>query len=176
QMNVDAGVGQKVYLLFGVSHLIDVPEAYVVMQVEQYDNYSYLFNSPFFISLDGEAQPADIPLRGIRIGINGQEEEVGQAFMKVDTTLGGADYDSGSGQLLSGQGAVIALQNGPELDRFFWSSDPLGEHSHVRTSPALPVIPEAPALPVQIDIGLRTFEEINATLAHMTQVPATRVA
>src|SRR5690606_35858654 len=48
--NFEAGVGQKFFLLFGVSHLVDMPEAYVVMGVEQYDNYSYLFNSPFFIS------------------------------------------------------------------------------------------------------------------------------
>ena len=175
QMNFDAGVGQKFYLLFGVSHLIDVPEAYVVMQVEQYDNYSYLFTNPFFISLDGSANPPDIPLEGIRIGINGREADVGQAFGGLNVSLGGEAYDPVGGQPLSNLGAVIALQNGAEQDEFFLSFDHLGEHSYSRPTDAIPSAPTPTDLPPQADIGLRTFDEINATLAHVTQVPETRV-
>lgn len=175
QMNFDAGVGQKFYLLFGVSHLIDVPEAYVVMQVEQFDNYSYLFNSPFFISLDENASPASIPLQGIRIGINGQEAAVGQSFANVEAALGGSAYQAGSGQPLSRLGAVLALQKGAALDEFFLSFDRLGGHTYVRSAPAVAPVPDPEPLPAQSDIGVRAFEEINATMAHATEVPATRV-
>ena len=176
QTNFDAGVGQKFFLLFGVSHLIDVPEAYVVMQVEQFDNYSYLFNSPFFVSLDANAAPNDIALQGIRIGINGQEAVVGQAFANIDVTLGGEAYQAGSGQPLSTLGAVLELQQGSDLDQFFLSFDRLGDATYARSAPAIIPTPEPPPLPAQPDIGVRTFEEINATLAHATEIPVTRVA
>ncbi|MEL7375120.1 MAG: LamG domain-containing protein, partial [Pseudomonadota bacterium] len=66
--NFDAGVGEKFYLLFSVSHLVDVPEAYVLFEVAQFDNYSYLFNAPHFISLDNAATWDGIPVQGIRVG------------------------------------------------------------------------------------------------------------
>ena len=52
QQNYAAGVGATYYLLFDVSSLTNTPQSYIMFQVSQYDNYSYLFYRPTFISLD----------------------------------------------------------------------------------------------------------------------------
>ena len=169
RQNFDAGVGEKFYLLFSVSHLVDMPEAYILFEVSQFDSYSYLFDKPTFISLDPDAQPGSIALAGMRIGINGSEAEVGQAYRKLDLTVNDASY-SASGQLLSGIGTVIGLQKGPESDEFFLTFDQLGGHSNVRTEP-VPLAPgPAPDVLRPADVGLRIFDEVNRTMASLTGV------
>jgi hypothetical protein len=83
---------------------------------------------------------------------------------------------SGTGQLLANVGTVIGLEKGPLQDEFFVSFERIGSHSHSFTEPAL-VAPAAPpdaaALP---DIGLRTFDEINASMSQITGVPLTNAA
>ena len=168
QQNFDACVGEKFYLLFSVSHLISVPESYILFEVSQFDSYGYLFNQPVYISLDPTAQPDGIPLKGMRIGINGAEAAVGQAYARLDTALSSARYTP-AGQPLSDIGTVIALQKGPDSDEFFLTFEILGANTNVRTD----TIPLAPA-PVDgaaaSDIGLRTFEEINATMSSVTGI------
>ncbi len=73
KQNFDVGVGEKYFLLFNVSDHVGKPDAYVVFEVSQFDSYSYLFRAPFFMMLDSTATPGDIPIAGIRIGINGRE-------------------------------------------------------------------------------------------------------
>ncbi|MEM7610770.1 MAG: LamG domain-containing protein [Pseudomonadota bacterium] len=167
--NFDAGVGEKFFLLFSVSHLVDVPEAYVLMQVSQFDNFGYLFNAPHFISLDQNATFSDIPLAGIRVGINGREAPVGQAFRTVDLDLNSDLYQE-LGQPLSPFGTVLALEQGPDSDEFFLTFDVLGDNFNVRTDP----VPLSPPPPVDSepvpDIGIRTYEEIDATMANVTGV------
>src|SRR5882672_7958215 len=50
--NYNAGVGQRFYMLFNVAAVTGVSKGYVMMTVSQYDNASYLFTKPTFISLD----------------------------------------------------------------------------------------------------------------------------
>ncbi len=57
QQNFDAGVGQKFFLMFGVEHLTNINDSFVVFEAAQFDSYGYLFRKPFFISLDGTAAP-----------------------------------------------------------------------------------------------------------------------
>jgi len=169
EQNFEAGVGEKFFLLFSVSHLIEMPEAYVVFEVQQFDDYGYLFNSPFFISLDGNASPGSVPMKGLRIGINGREADVGQSFAALDLTVTDANYSS-EGLALSELGTVIALENGADADEFFITFDQLGDNEFVRVE-ALPPAVQAPAdLAEQSDIGLRKFEEINAALSAITGV------
>lgn len=174
--NFEAGVGQKYFLLFSVSHLIDVPQSYVVFQVSEYDNYSYLFTKPFFISLDDTQTPAGIPLQGMRIGINGKAATVGQAFANLDVSLNGADYTPGSGQPLSPLGTIIAKEKGPDSDEFFLSFERLGDHTNVTIEASLPPAPTPDDLAPVSDIGLKTFDEINASMSAMTDVPTTNAA
>ncbi len=173
--NYNAGVGERFYMLFDVSSVINVPQTYVMMTVSQYDSYSYLFYQPTFISLNSAYVPtAPIAIAGISIGINGQIPQVGQAYLPLSTTINSTSYTS-QGQVLSQVGTVIALQSGPLTDQFFLSFNQLGSATHVNV-PAI-VVPQ-PLLPgpTVADIGVRTFAEINSTLSILTGVPTTDTA
>src|SRR6185312_7962777 len=95
--NFNAGVGERYYLLFGISHLVNVPQSYILVEASQYDSYSYLFNKPAFISLDASARPGSIPLRGMRIGANGVELHSGQAYRPLNLTIQDSLYTPGVG-------------------------------------------------------------------------------
>lgn len=168
--NFEAGVGEKFFLLFGVEHLIGVPDSYVVFEASQFDSYAYLFREPFFISLEATAQPDAIDVRGIRIGLNGAEANVGQSFARVDTTISAAVYSQTTGQDLADLGGVLPLQKGPELDEFFLTFDQLGANTFNRPPVPTPPAPVPQDLPPASDIGVRTFDEINATMAEITGV------
>ncbi|WP_100639616.1 LamG domain-containing protein [Marinobacter salexigens] len=174
--NFNVGVGQKFYLLFGVSHLIDVPESFIVFDVSVFDNYSYRFTEPFFISLDETVEPSGIPLKGMRLGINGKEATVGQAWANLDVTLDSGSYEPGKGQPLSRLGTIIALENGPESDEFFLTFDQLGSSTFSRSEPPIPGTVAPPILDPSSDIGLKTFDEINESMARMTGIPGTTPA
>lgn len=173
QQNFAAGVGERYFLLFNVSHLVDVPQAYVMFEASQLDSYAYLFDKPTFISLDGTAQPSNIPIKGIRIGVNGSEAKVGQSYIPLNVTVGGANYTPGTGQLLSNVGAVIALEKGPADDEFFLSFEQIGSHTHTVTEPTVSAAASPPDQPAKPDYGVRTFDEINATYSAITGVPVT---
>lgn len=172
QRNFDAGVGERFYLLFSVGELIEEPDSYIGFLVSRFDNYSYLFAEPFFINLNEGVTPAATDLEGMRIGINGKEAGAGQAWVNLDTTIGGSGYDP-AGQQISRLGTIIGLDQGQAQDEFFLSFARLGDHEHVYTEP---VSPPEPLQPVseQPEIGLRTFDEINASMSSLTGVPHTR--
>lgn len=173
QQNFAAGVGEKFFLLFSVSDLVGVPDSYILFEVSQFDSYSYLFNRPVFISLDENAHPDGITIAGMRIGVNGKEAAVGQAYRNMAEVVSSNQYTP-SGQVLSDLGTVIALEKGPEEDEFFLSFEVLGSHTNVVTEPApLQLPPPADSDPVS-DIGLRTFEEISHSMAAVTRVSPTQ--
>jgi hypothetical protein len=168
--NFAVGIGQKFFLLFDVSDITQVPQSYVVLETSLYDNYSYLFNEPFFISLDENATIDAVPLKGMRIGINGREAAVGQVYKNLTATLTQADYVAGQGQTLSRLGTIIPLEKGPELDEFFLTFELLGTQSNVLVE-ANPATPAAPTdLSPQAEIGIRDFAEINASMSSLTGV------
>lgn len=167
--NFQAGVGEKYYVLFSVSHLVNVPQSYIMFEVSQYDSYSYLFDKPTFISLDPAARPGTIPIKGMRIGENGTEPDVGQAYRTLDTSITDSNYGP-LGQPLSGIGTVIPLQKGPDSDEFFLTFDVLGSHSNVRLDPVPLAPPPPPDVRRPADIGLRAFDRINATMSVLTGV------
>jgi hypothetical protein len=169
QQNFEAGVGEKYFLLFNVSSLVNLPQSYVMFEVSQYDNYSYLFRQPKFISLDESVLPGSIPLQGMRIGINGKEAAIGQAYARLDTSINDSEYTL-NGQLLSNIGTTIASEKGAQSDQFFLTFERLGEQTNVFTEPAA----LSPGNPADADpastVGLRTFDEINATMSSLTGV------
>jgi len=170
QQNFDVGVGEKFFLLFSIEDIINVPTAYVLFEVAQYDSYAYLFTKPHFITLDGSVISQDIPIQGMRIGINGAEVDKSQSYGNLDDFLSSnaAMYED-LGQPLSQLGAVIPLEKGPADDEFFLTFDQLGTESYVRTDdPPLVITPTD--LPPAERIGVRTFDEINATFATVTGV------
>ncbi len=168
--NFDAGVGEKFFLLFSVAHLTSVPESYVVFEASQFDSYAYLFDEPFFISLDPAAQPDGVDVRGLRIGVNGQEMPVGQSYANLDTSISSLAYDPLAGQTLATIGAVLPLENGPDADEFFLTFDHFDGNNFSRPPPVTPPAPVPQDLAPASDIGVRTFDEINATMAAITGV------
>jgi hypothetical protein len=174
QQNFAAGVGEKYYVLFGVSALTGVSQSYILFQASQYDNYSYLFYQPKFISLDPNAVvPANLPISGIRLGVNGVLAPAGQAYATMSASVGGANYTAANGQLLSGLGTVIPVTLGPSNDLFFLSFDQLGSHVHAYVEPTVVVSPPAPDPTPKPDFGVATFERINHSLARITGVATT---
>jgi hypothetical protein len=169
--NFNAGVGQRFYMLFNVSDVTGVSQAYIMLTASQYDSYSYMFYQPTFISLDPTVKPNNIPVKGMRIGINGTIPQVGQAFIPMNTTVTAAGYTT-QGEVLSNIGTVIGLQSGPQTDQFFLTFDQLGSHTNVVVEPTPTAPPPAPG-PVAADIGIRTFAQVNSTLSQLTGVPTT---
>jgi hypothetical protein len=169
KQNFDAGVGEKYFLMFSVEHLTNIPQSYVVFEGSQFDSYSYLFRKPFFISLDGTAQPAGLDIDGIRIGLNGAEAPVGQSYANLTKKISSA-YTAGAGERLTDLGAVLPLEKGPSSDEFFLTFDTIGANTFNRPPPETPPPPTAQDLPPASDIGVRTFDEIDATLSTITGV------
>jgi len=166
--NFDVGVGEKFFLLFSIENIVSVPTAYILFEVSQFDSWGYLFNQAHFITLDATQQPPLIPLQGMRIGINGAEATVGQSYANMDTVLDVTQFGE-LGQPLSPLGAVIALEKGPEFDEFFLTFDLLGSATYARTYDPPLVIVEGDLPPAQ-RFGVRTFDEINASMASLTTV------
>ncbi|HNP35664.1 MAG TPA: LamG domain-containing protein [Woeseiaceae bacterium] len=173
--NFDVGVGEKFFLLFDISENIGAAaqSSYILFQAAQYDSYAYLFENPHFITLDGSA-PEGIPIEGMRVAMNGQEATVGQSYSTLDDTLS-AQLFGELGQPLSSLGAVLPLEKGPEDDEFFLTFDRLASNNFVRAD-APPLVVARNDLPPTSRIGVRTFDEINATFANVTGVDPTTAA
>ena len=166
--NFDVGVGEKFYMLFGIEDIINVPTAYILFEVSQFDSYGYLFAQLHFVTLDVNQQPQGIPIQGMRIGINGAEVDKSQSYANLDDMLDYVEFGP-LGQPLASIGAIIPLERGPALDEFFLTFDLLGGETYVRTDDPPLVITET-NLPPAERIGVRTFDEINATFAAVTGV------
>ncbi|MCB1596516.1 MAG: LamG domain-containing protein, partial [Gammaproteobacteria bacterium] len=178
QQNFDAGVGERFYLLFNVSTQVGAAGSYIMFEVSQFDSYSYLFYRPTFINLNADWQPSgSIPVRGLLIGANGVEVPVSQAWGNMNESVSTANgYAPDTGQVLSSLGTVVPLEKGPDADEFFLSFAQLGGSSNVRVEPA-PLTPPPPADgEPQPDIGVKTFDEINASMATITGVAPTTPA
>src|SRR5262245_61993814 len=121
--------------MFSVSHLTNIPQSFVVFEVSLFDSYSYLFRKPFFISLDGTAQPAGLDISGIRIGLNGAEAHVGQSYANTAKQISSA-YTAAAGERLTELGAVVPLEKGPTDDEFFLTFDTIGANTFNRPPPA----------------------------------------
>jgi len=175
--NFEVGVGERYFLLFSVADHVGINDAYVVFEVSQYDSYAYLFNEPFFVVLnDPGVTLGNIAVRGLRIGLNGREVAVGQAYANIDVTLNDVAYATEGLQRLSALGTVISLEKGSDLDEFFLTFEQLGNSENVvayvepfpDTPPPPPDVPTADQDP---PTGIRDFAEINATMAKITGIP-----
>jgi hypothetical protein len=182
--NFNAGVGQRYYLLFNISNVpgVNVPQAYMMFTVSQYDNYSYLFYQPTFISLDATGKPTtSIPVQGMRIGINGTIPLVGQAYTPLNTSITAAGYTA-QGEVLSTVGTVIALESGPLTDQFFLQFDLLGTASDVIVDASPCPAGQTTCMqalnlgPVMADMGVRSFAQVNSTFSQITGIPTSNMS
>ncbi|MEM6583805.1 MAG: LamG domain-containing protein [Pseudomonadota bacterium] len=179
--NFDVGVGQKYYLMFSIAEIIDragvchvmngeerVNYCYVVFEVSQFDDASYLFNEPFFVNINPDGGEVDFDLTGIRLGVNGKIARIGQAFTNVNARISGNEISVP--RYLAEIGSIVPLENGGDQDIFFLAFDNLsgvlGESDDGSSNPFQAVLTgEASS-----DVGVRTFDEINASLSRLTGV------
>jgi mono/diheme cytochrome c family protein len=180
--NFDVGVGQKYYLLFSVAEIVDregdchvieggerTNYCYVVFEVSQFDDSSYLFNEPFFVNLNSAGGDVQFDLRGIRLGINGKLADIGQAFVNVDARINTGDAIGGLP--LANIGSIIPLENGPDQDIFFLGFDAIAGQAGAADDGRSLAFQTTLTGEESADIGLRTFDAINATLSRLTGVP-----
>ena len=169
QQNYEVGVGEKFFLLFSISHLVDLPNTYVMFEVSQFDNYSYLFSNAAIVNIDGTPVSTGFDVKGLRIGINGKESAQGQSYVNLDLSLS-AGQDIAEPFSISALGTIIALEKGVNQDEFFLTFEQLGEHTNV-VLPSVFVTPsEVPASTESAQIGVRNFAEINHSMSVLTGV------
>jgi hypothetical protein len=142
-----------------------------LFEASQFDSYAYLFDKPHFITLDGSA-PEGIPIEGVRVAMNGLEAPVGQTYATMVDTLSAAEFGE-LGQPLSALGAILPLGKGPQDDEFFLTFDVLLNPSAYNRQPDPTLVITESDVPIDersSDIGLKTFDEIDATYATVTGV------
>ena len=171
QQNYDVGVGEKFFLLFSISEQVNLDNTYIVFEVSQFDNYSYLFNSPAIVNLDNQTLPEAVNISGIKLGLNGKENPQGQAFSNLDVTISEAQ-ELADPLAISSLGTIIGLDKGAQNDEFFLSFETLGEFSNITVAGEVVITPELPANTSSSDIGIKNFAELNATMSTLTQIPA----
>jgi hypothetical protein len=88
----------------------------------------------------------------------------------MDTVIQDSNYSAATGQTLSTVGTIIGLEQGPSADEFYLCFDTLGTSSDVCSDYAEAVPPSFVNVPRPSDIGFRTFDKINATMAAVTGV------
>jgi len=173
--NFDAGVGERFYLLFDISERIGAPvqTSYVLFEAQQFDTHAYLFDKPHFTTLDGST-PQGISMQGLRVAMNGQEAPVGQSYANLSQALDLSDPTALDelGQPLSVLGAVLPLEKGPDADEFFLTFDDLDGVTFNRPEDPMLVVADYVATPETMspDIGVKTFDEIDATYAVITGI------
>ena len=186
--NFNAGVGQSFYLLFDISAQTGIPQTYILFRASQYDTYSYLFTNPTFYSLNPNAAPSNIVIKGMRIGVNGIVPSAGQSYSTMNVTVGPPNYSPTGGQVLSTVGDIVPVDQGPATDLFFLTFDQLGSFTYTPTGtpptyspPALPSCTFTYPVPsgetgCSPDYGVATFERIYHTMSSITGVPFTNSA
>jgi len=159
--NFNADLGQTYLLQFDTSAWVGIPDSYIEMEIREFGGFSYLLSKPTFFGLN----PNNIPVKNIRIAVNGNIPITAQAFTNIDTVI------TSTGQLLSPQGSVIAKELGVEQDGFSLVFEVLGDFQMdiaVDNNVALaPVQIFNEQLPV---LGIRNFDQINNTMAALTGV------
>ena len=172
KQNFEAGVGEKFFLMFSVEHSRACRRATWCSRRSQFDSYSYLFRKPFFISLDGARNRRDLDMRGIRIGLNGAEAPRRPVVSRTSTReISSVLLRAAAGQRLAELGAVIAAREGSGLRRVLLDVR-RDRRKQLQSSAARDAARADAARPAHAasTIGVRTFDEISATMATITGV------
>ena len=167
--NFDAGVGERFYMLFDIGEHIDgvMDTSFILFEAQQFDSYAYLFDKPHFITLDGVDRD-NVEIEGLHIAMNGQEVDKGQSYANM-VEITDATLIQELGQPLSALGAVFALQQGPDVDQFFLTFDNINGLTYDRPEADMLVISPTDLVD-ESRIGIRTFDEIDATYSSILSV------
>ncbi|MEM7502287.1 MAG: LamG domain-containing protein [Pseudomonadota bacterium] len=158
QQNYAAGTGNIVTMRFDVSGVIG-QDAFVDMQVAQIDDAGYLFAKPTFVT-----DATGVAVKNLRVGVNGGVPVASQPFRRIDTIV------DQTGTELSPLGGVVPSQLGVDQDMFHLEFEVLG----AQVGLAELVAPSSPPVPVpdvpEPELGLRTFAQVNDTMASLTGI------
>ena len=184
--NYDVGVGQKYYLMFSVSDLIDdegvchvidsssvrTDYCYLVFQVSQFDSYSYLFSEPRFVNINPDAATTtlDFELKGVYLGLNGKLATTGQGFININTVIDGSTFTIDDAPLQA-NGSIVPLENGPANDVFFLAFQEINGLEDQRSASVPGAFGFFYSSTDNAQIGLRTFDEVNRSYSWVTGVP-----
>jgi len=167
--NYDVGVGEKFFLLFSISDLIDLANTYVMFEVSQFDNYSYLFNGAAIVNIDGTPVATAFDIERLRIGLNGKESAQGQAYSNVELSIS-SGQDLTEPLSISALGTIIGLEKGANQDEFFLTFEKIGEHTNVTIPGVFTTPDEVPATSETARIGMRNFAEIHHNMSELTGI------
>jgi len=162
--NTLEGIGDRFILAFDVSALLDpsgVSSSTVRMVVSELDDFSYVFGEPTLLT---SIPSPNIPVKNLRIAVNGNIPAAAQSFRNVNVTA------IGPTTLLSPLGAVIPKDSGPETDRFSLVFEVLGNNSNVLVEPDPIPVEDNTVLDSLPENGVRTFAQLNNTMAVLTGV------
>jgi hypothetical protein len=142
-------------------------------------------------------------IQGMRIGVNGKLPTTGQTFLNMDQTISMADFtdaanprsvsliDTADGVMIDGvavndvpvssTGTIIAKERGPNTtppDQFYLTFESFDGATGVQSGNGTPIplsysYPDGEPTLGNYIAGIRTFEEINATMAELTDIPIT---
>ncbi len=156
--NFDVGLGDLQSLRFDLSQVFGA-NAYIDMLFRNIDAASYLFAEPRF---GGDV--SGITITNIRIAVNDAIPVAAQSFRRVDV-------DSAvPGTLLSPLGAIIPVAVDPDQDQFHLEFEVLGNNQGLAETVA-PALPPPPLPDVEEpDIGIRSFSQLNDTMANVTGI------
>ncbi len=160
KQNFNQGVGQRFLVTFSLDDWLATSGNAVQFTVREFDGYSYLFCDPSFTG----PPPLDYRVAGMTISVNGNPAATGQAFSNVETIV------TTDGASVSRLCSIIPKDQGPDADRFSIYFERLGDFQNV-------VVEDPPVLPEPEDdteqrpiIGIRTFDQINLSMASLTGV------
>ena len=161
QQNFDAGAGTFVTLRFDLAAVVGTP-AHIDMQVTQLDPAAYVFGRPTIVS-----DTTGVAVKNIRIAVNDAVPVAAQVFRRIDTTVVQSPTE------LSPLGAVIPVALGPEMDQFHLEFEVLGNQLGFAETIAPPLPPVPPPDVPEPDGGVRTFSQINDSMAALTGISTT---
>jgi len=160
KQNYSLGVGQRFLVSFNLDEWLATTGNAVQFSVVEFDGYSYLFCDPSFTG----PPPLDYNVAGIEIAVNGVRSATGQAFSNVETII------TTDGASVSRLCSIIPKDQGPDLDRFSIRFARLGDFQNVTTEDPPEIIVPEDDMSFHPVIGVRTFDEVNLSMAGVTGV------
>jgi len=162
--NALEGIGDKYILEFDISELLDASgntNSKISFVVSELDEYSYVFATPTLVT---DISTPNIPVKNIRIAVNGNIPASAQTFRNVNVTALSLETE------LSSLAAVIPKDTGPDSDNFSIVFEVLGNNRNIIIEPTLTPVPNMSINDPVPDYGIRTFAQINNTMSVITGV------
>ena len=169
KQNFDAGYMDRSVLRFDIAAAAGMVGGTIELEASEIDKSGYLFAHPTYVG----PNPGSLRIKGMQIAINDRLPAVGQAYRNLNTVVDAPMFE------LSSLGTVMGQDKGSASDAFILTFEELGVLSNVLPEPAPGVLSiTADTRAVIPQSGVRTFDQVNNTMAALTgiSVATTNVA